>query len=152
MDVSGGYHGTKTDVFDFHCYHNSEALKGYLKALMEEDKLTMDKTYAVNEDIPYPKGAPVSASEYGGMAFSIQKGGWGYRVSNDEQAFVKEYIALTTSLLECPKLSGFCYTQLYDVEQEQNGLYTYQRERKFSEETMRRIAECNRQTAAVEII
>ena len=26
---------------------------------------------------------------------------------------------------------GFCYTQLYDVEQETNGLYTYGREPKF---------------------
>ena len=26
---------------------------------------------------------------------------------------------------------GFCYTQLYDIEQEQNGLYTYDREPKF---------------------
>ena len=26
---------------------------------------------------------------------------------------------------------GLCYTQLTDVEQEQNGLYTYQREPKF---------------------
>ena len=31
---------------------------------------------------------------------------------------------------------GFCYTQLYDIEQEQNGLYTYSREPKFSEEIM----------------
>ena len=29
------------------------------------------------------------------------------------------------------KCSVFCYTQLTDVEQEQNGLYTYQRKPKF---------------------
>ena len=150
VDVSGGYHGTRTDVFDFHCYHNSEALKEYLRALVEEDKLTMDKTYAENEDIRYPVGVPVCASEYGGMAYSIKKGGWGYRVSTDERAFADEYVELTSLLLSCPKISGFCYTQLYDVEQEQNGLYTYQRTRKFSEEVLRRITECNRQTAAVE--
>ena len=28
---------------------------------------------------------------------------------------------------------GFCYTQLYDVEQEVNGLYTYDREDKFDD-------------------
>ncbi len=150
VDVSGGYHGTRTDVFDFHCYHNSEALKESLRALVEEDKLTMDKTYAENEDIRYAVGLPVCASEYGGMAYSIKKGGWGYRVSTDEQAFADEYVELTSLLLACPKISGFCYTQLYDVEQEQNGLYTYQRTRKFSEEVLRRLTECNRQTAAVE--
>jgi hypothetical protein len=26
---------------------------------------------------------------------------------------------------------GFCYTQLYDIEQEENGLYTYDRKPKF---------------------
>ena len=31
---------------------------------------------------------------------------------------------------------GLCYTQLTDVEQEQNGLYTYQRQPKFPPEIM----------------
>jgi hypothetical protein len=31
---------------------------------------------------------------------------------------------------------GFCYTQLTDVEQEQNGLYTYRREPKFPPEVI----------------
>lgn len=34
-------------------------------------------------------------------------------------------------------ISGFCYTQLTDVEQEQNGLYTYGRKPKFSIEKIR---------------
>ena len=42
---------------------------------------------------------------------------------------------------------GFCYTQLTDVEQEQNGLYTYQRAAKFPPEA---IAEINRRKAAIE--
>ena len=34
--------------------------------------------------------------------------------------------------MDNPHICALCYTQLYDVEQEQNGLYTYQREPKFS--------------------
>ena len=34
---------------------------------------------------------------------------------------------------------GFCYTQLYDVEQEVNGLYTYHRKPKFDPEIFRKI-------------
>src|SRR5687768_17872149 len=30
-----------------------------------------------------------------------------------------------------PNCSGYCYTQLVDIEQEQNGIYTYDREPKF---------------------
>ncbi len=34
-------------------------------------------------------------------------------------------------LLENPRIAGFCYTQLTDIEQERNGLYTYERKLKF---------------------
>ncbi len=34
---------------------------------------------------------------------------------------------------------GYCYTQLTDIEQEQNGLYTYDRKPKFDVERLRKI-------------
>lgn len=60
------------------------------------------------------------------------------------------YVKLTELLLNCGKLSGFCYTQLYDVEQEQNGLYSFDRKPKLSESALKRIAACNGQTAKIE--
>ncbi len=45
---------------------------------------------------------------------------------------------------------GFCYTQLYDIEQEQNGLYTYDRTKKFDEEIYDRIRAVNTKLAAIE--
>ena len=45
---------------------------------------------------------------------------------------------------------GFCYTQLYDVEQEQNGLFTYTREKKFSEKVYNAIKATNEELAAIE--
>ncbi|MBP5273747.1 MAG: beta-galactosidase, partial [Abditibacteriota bacterium] len=38
---------------------------------------------------------------------------------------------LTKSLFDNKNVAGFCYTQLTDVEQEKNGIYTYSRQRKF---------------------
>jgi hypothetical protein len=38
-----------------------------------------------------------------------------------------------------PGLMGLCYTQLTDVEQEQNGLLTYERQFKFEPERFKRI-------------
>ena len=38
---------------------------------------------------------------------------------------------MTDGVREIPYCQGYCYTQLTDVEQEQNGLYTYQRKPKF---------------------
>ena len=53
-------------------------------------------------------------------------------------------------LIDNPRICGFCYTQLTDVEQEQNGLYKYDRSRKFSDEVYDAIREANVRRAAME--
>ena len=57
------------------------------------------------------------------------------------------YKGLTDALLDNPKMMGLCYTQLYDVEQEVNGLYTYERKPKFDPEIIKAI---NSRKAAIE--
>ena len=72
-------------------------------------------------------------SEYGGIWWSdTDKDGWGYgeRVKSREE-FLARYRGLTETLLHNPDHFGFCYTQLTDVEQEQNGIYFYDRTSKF---------------------
>lgn len=151
VDVSGGYHGRFTDLFDFHCYHSPEEIAEYIRAIEERDELVMDTVYAKNpeEGTLYRESLPLNVSEYGGVSY-VSEGGWGYRTKNSEEEFVKDYIASTLQFLNCGKISGFCYTQLYDVEQEQNGIYTYDRKPKMSAEAMRKIAECNRSSARAE--
>ena len=57
---------------------------------------------------------------------------WGYgNAPRTENEFIERYRGLTEALLGNELMFGFCYTQLYDIEQEQNGLYTYDREPKF---------------------
>ena len=52
------------------------------------------------------------------------------------------------AMLDNPKIFGFCYTQLTDVEQEKNGLFEYEtRKPKFD---MSVISEINKRKAAVE--
>ena len=79
-----------------------------------------------------------------------EQNAWGYSVCADEEAFVEQYIKTTEQFLACDKISGFCYTQLYDVEQEKNGFYNYERKPKLSAEAMQRIADCNRTAARIE--
>lgn len=78
--------------------------------------------------------------------------GWGYgaRPRTQEEA-ADRIVKLTEVLLKNPKVCGFCYTQLTDVEQEQNGLYTYDRKPKFSEEIYAKIREGFSAPAAGEI-
>ena len=153
VDTSGGYHGKYTDVFDFHNYHLSDETLLFVDDITRKNMLSMDKTYApeaARENIPYDGELPLNASEYGGLSFCGKDGGWGYHSVASEEEFLSEYLKTTGSYLSCGKISGFCYTQLYDVEQEQNGLFSYGRKIKFSERIMKKIAECNRRRAAIE--
>ena len=45
---------------------------------------------------------------------------------------------------------GLCYTQLYDLEQEQNGLYYYDRTPKFDDETMAKLKSAMTKQAEIE--
>ena len=57
----------------------------------------------------------------------------------DLDAFYARYQGLTDALLDNRHVCGYCYTQLTNVEQEQNGLYTYDRKPKFDMERLRKI-------------
>ena len=85
------------------------------------------------------------------MKLKNSTSGWGYNdvsLTNDE--FVKTYTYLIDLMLNCNKVVGFCYTQLYDVEQEMNGLYTYKRKNKLSNEEVKAIKKANISKASVE--
>ena len=69
------------------------------------------------------------------------------QLSHGMVEFIDRYKGLTDALLDNERMFGFCYTQLYDIEQEQNGLYYYDRSPKFDPELFRRI---NSRKAAIE--
>ena len=71
-------------------------------------------------------------SEYGGIRWTDDAGGWGYGEGpKTREEFIERFKGLTDTLLDNPDHFALCYTQLTDVEQEQNGLYTYDRKPKF---------------------
>ena len=80
-------------------------------------------------------------SEFGGIRMKLKDGeGWGYGKETDSvKDFVNRYKTLVDALLDNPKITAFCYTQLTDVEQEQNGLYTYDRVPKIAPELLKPI-------------
>lgn len=149
VDVSGGCHGRYTDVADFHCYDKYDELKAKTEAA-EAGKPDFFMMYQPGEGIGYG-GEPLNLSEFGGIRLGREEeGAWGYNTLGDEESFVGDYEKKAKFLLSCKKLSGYCYTQLYDVEQEENGLLTYARKAKFSAEGIRRIREANAAPAAIE--
>ncbi len=127
IDTSGNYH-VVTDIYDIHDYEQDVAtyVKTY-ETLAKEGTFT--DRYAPRQN--YDGKQPFFVSEYGGIRWT-DKGGWGYgNAPKTEEEFLTRLKGLTDVLLDNPNIFAYCYTQLTDVEQEQNGLYTYERQPKF---------------------
>ena len=127
IDTSGNYH-VATDIFCVHDYEqNPEIFKEHYDKLMTEG--TLFDNHAHRQTY---KGEATFVSEYGGIQWSQDESGWGYGTGpKTEEEFLTRFKGLTDALLDNSEMFGLCYTQLTDVEQEQNGLYTYQRKPKF---------------------
>lgn len=69
---------------------------------------------------------PVILSEFGGIRFSKDADGWGYAQADSAEDLLEAYRYLVTAASGAG-LAGFCYTQLTDTFQEQNGLLTMDR-------------------------
>ena len=152
IDASGGVH-FETDMFDIHDYNQDpEALRQSLACMIEDPEAYHNPIYCAACLLNRYMGQPFWVSEYGGTYWNPgEPGGWGYGdTPQSEEEFAKRYAGLTAVLLEHPRVCGFCYTQLTDIEQEQNGLYKYDRSRKFSDKVYDRIREANRALAAIE--
>lgn len=143
IDTSGNYH-TVTDIFDVHDYEQDPAKFAEHFTGMFEGKLKEQcgnrQTYT---------GGPFFVSEYGGICWNYDNTeGWGYGTAPKTiEEFIERYKGLTDTLLDNPDMFGFCYTQLYDIEQEINGLYTYNRIPKLDISIIRKI---NSRKAAIE--
>ena len=150
IDTSGNYH-VETDIFDVHDYEQDyKIFKENYDKLFKENEL-----YDRFPDKQHWNGEPVFMSEYGGIRVVLQdvnaentKEAWGYgNAARSLEEFYERYDGLTTALIDNPKMLGFCYTQLTDVEQELNGIYYYDRTEKFDAERLYKI---NTKVAAIE--
>ena len=147
IDTSGNFH-VRTDIYDLHDYEQEpEAFASHYQSFADGGELRDTQPH---RQTPV-KGVPVFISEYGGIKWDVEganEQSWGYGQGPEtEAAFIERYKGLTDALLDNPHMFGFCYTQLYDVEQETNGLYTYERKPKFDMEIFQKI---NGRKAAIE--
>lgn len=153
IDASGNYH-VATDIYDVHDYNGDvEFFKNNFDKFSDGGELYEHVLIDHPGRQKYPGGLPVMVSEYGGIKWEADSEykSWGYGedVKTPEE-FAERYCGLTDALINNKNMCGFCYTQLYDVEQEQNGLFTYTREKKFSDEIYEKIKASNTQTASIE--
>ncbi len=146
IDNDGWEHTDMTDLFAIHDYARSGELlyKVYGDLLVGDAPVRRTGRAFLAPGFAY-NGTPVFLSEFGGIAYipagqQVPKDAWGYSgVEPTAEAALERLRGLYEAIARMPVFAGVCYTQLTDVEQEVNGLLTYDRKPKFDSKRLREI-------------
>lgn len=131
-----------TDIYAVHNYEQDP--EKLFQMLHQQDDGSVYATLG-DKEVEYT-GQPYVVDEFGGIkwvpatdiAFASDSWGYGHPPQNIEE-FYRRLLGQVDALLSLEHVAGYCYTQLTDVEQEQNGIYNYDRTLKFDMEQIRRI-------------
>ena len=145
--ANDGWEHTLADIITIHDYvqdgnilyekYNDELLSVINNKIAHNGK---HKLFSANYSY---NGQPIIMSEYGGIALNSTNG-WGYGTQvKGENEFLKRYKELTAAIKNTKYITGYCYTQLSDVQQEINGLVDENRNDKFSDEIIDKIKKIN---------
>ena len=130
--ASGGCQ-VKTDLYCVHIYEQDPVQLSQRLSFAEDGKVfsTLGAEEAAYE------GQPYIVDEFGGIRWVSERSSadtrsWGYGADPESlEEFYERLEGQVAAILGHTHISGFCYTQLTDVEQEQNGLYHFDRSPKF---------------------
>jgi hypothetical protein len=148
IDNDGWEHTRSTDLFTLHDYaRTGEELQAKYAVLQKGPIEAVPRNHreAVAFGHRY-NGTPILMTEFGGIAYRLggeaRAGEWGYAgIEPTKERFLSRLDGLVKALVRNPVFAGFCYTQLTDVEQEINGLLTYDRRPKADPAEIKRIIE-----------
>lgn len=151
LDTSGCCHRVpEADVFDSHDYDQNPKTFARRQAGLNRGQPYLNES-PLHGSIPWG-GQPYFVSEFGGIWWNPRaKPGddsWGYgdRPKTLEE-FYRRFEGLCAALLKNPRMFGYCYTQLTDVFQEQNGIFYFDRRKKYN---LARVRAAQRRPAAIE--
>jgi hypothetical protein len=151
IDASGYAHRVpETDVYDCHDYEQDpDRFRAHHAGLPGAPFVNALESGPMS--VPY-RGQPFFVSEFGGGRWNpgaeSGHGSWGYGDTPPTiEQFHRRFEQLCGTLLDNPAVSGYCYTQLTDVYQEQNGLYSFDRRPKFD---LARLRKAQTRPAAIE--
>ncbi len=157
LDSSGYSHRVDgADIYDCHDYEQDPAKFAQDHAGLADlrpfyNDFENGNEYSGKWNLPY-KGQPFFVSEFGGTWWNPKeassKASWGYgtRPKTVEEVLGR-FKGLCDALLDHPLVFGYCYTQLTDVFQEQNGILHFDRRPKFD---MARLHSIQTRKAAIE--
>ena len=126
-----GWEHTATDLLTIHDYRGEkDALKATYKDVQTILAARPCKRPMYAAGWQY-KGEPILITEFGGISFKAGLwDGWGYTSAVSDDDYAQKLYDVISAIQECPDIQGYCYTQITDVEQEINGLLTYDRKPK----------------------
>jgi len=139
LDASGYAHRiADADIYDSHNYTQDPHDFGVQVGGLATDKPFVN-VYRDGQDMNIPYGGqPYFVSEFGGIRWNPATdvlgatSSWGYgNTPKTMEDFYNRFTGLCDVLLDNPRMFGYCYTQLTDVFQEQNGILTFDRRPKF---------------------
>ena len=142
--TNDGWEHTISDILTIHHYEqDAEKLYSFYDTVEKccSDKWENHRTGAFAKGYGY-NGQPIIISEFGGTAFADDAQGenWGYGVAvKDKEEFYARFESLVTAIDSLPHCSGYCYTQVTDVQQEVNGLLDFDHKSKFDKARMKQI-------------
>jgi hypothetical protein len=134
VNDASGYVHVKTDIWTVHSYNQDpDSLREQLEI---DPEAGVWRNYP-DDEVAYD-GQPYVIDEFGGIKWIpredlvFAEDSWGY---GDDPTTLEEFYARLEGLVDAvfahEHICGFCYTQLTDIEQEQNGIYNYDRSEKF---------------------
>ena len=141
VNDASGYIHVKTDLWTRHHYGRADKLKELDQG---PGRIWRDKWFEKKE-CEY-EGQPYINDEFGGLKWipadrrDDGAPAWGYGDDvKTEDDFFRILSDEVRTMDAIPDFAGWCYTQLTDVEQEKNGVYTYDRKPKFDMKRVREI-------------
>ncbi len=147
IDNDGWEHTGNTDLFAIHDYTRTgdRLLERFQPVPADEIPLPLMGRMFLAPGCKY-NGTPLYLSEFGGIAYvppaekDVPAKSWGYSgIEATDTAALERMRGLYEAVAKLPRIAGICYTQLCDVEQEINGILTYDRRPKFDLAEIRRI-------------
>jgi beta-galactosidase/beta-glucuronidase len=146
LDASGYSHRVpEADVYDSHDYEQNPITFAAKHVSLLEGKPFINEHQGRAISLPY-RQQPYMVSEFGGIWWNAKRDpgdratSWGYGVApRSIEEFYQRFEELCNVLLDHPDMFAYCYTQLTDVFQEQNGIYTFERHAKFDLERLHAI-------------
>jgi len=163
LDASGYSHRVPAaDVYDSHDYMQDPAAFRERHAGLAQGQPYVNSAESwlvparlvgnIRWSIPY-NGQPYFVSEFGGIWWNpdvkVGEDSWGYgERPRDLDEFYDRFEKLCAILLDDVNMFGYCYTQLTDIYQEQNGIYKFDRGLKFD---LDRIRAAQIKPAAIEL-